>query len=93
MKTLVTATFEMRNGSVLKVEYAHRHWPGTYWEPPEDDVSDPTFYIDDVEVAHDKLPRGLDFIAEHLYEADPLVYGKREESNNEPDYSDYDLEY
>lgn len=66
--SLATVTFEMKNGQTLKCEYGFKYYPATYWEPSDTDVGDPTYFIDDEEIEYSKLPKGLDRIADDMYE-------------------------
>ncbi|HWV46435.1 MAG TPA: hypothetical protein VN039_10535 [Nitrospira sp.] len=91
--SLVTVTFEMSNGSILKCEYGYTSSPATFWEPEDVNVGDPTYYIDDDEISYDDLPKGLDKIADALYEADArsAKFSYREsEYERDYDFEDYD---
>ena len=93
----VTVTFEMSDGRTLKCEYGYRVIPGNYSGLPENcypdevDVGEPEYFIDDDPVEYSALPKGLDIIADAMYEDgenDPRFTYKAEE----PDYDDGDYE-
>lgn len=90
----LTTEFEMQDGRVLSCEYVLSVTPAYISGPPEDcypeesDVSEPTYFIDGEEVDYKDLPKGLDAIADKLYEAGDGEYNYKEE-RDEPDY-DYD---
>ena len=81
----VKTSFEMSNGRTLICEYSYIYYPATWDDPADSDVGEPTYYIDDEEVEYKDLPKGLDVIADKLYEAS---YGEfnYKESDDEPDY-------
>ncbi len=91
----VTTEFEMQDGRVLSCEYVLAVTPGNYsglpenCYPDESDAGDPTYFIDGDEVEYKNLPKGLDVIADKLYEAGSGEYGYTEseiERDYEPDY-------
>lgn len=93
----VTVEFEMTDGRTLSCEYGLSVTPGNYTGLPENcypdecDVGDPTYYIDGDEIEYKDLPKGLDKIADTMYEdgqSDRRF--KYAESYNEPDFDDYD---
>lgn len=95
----VTVTFEMTDGRTLSCEYGLSVTPGNYSGLPENcypdecDLGDPTYYIDGDEIAYEDLPKGLDKIADAMYEdgqSDRRF--KYVESENEPDF-DYEPDY
>ena len=55
-------------------------------------AGEPTYFIDGEEVDYKDLPKGLDAIADKLYEAGPGEYSySQSDVDNEPDYEpDYD---
>lgn len=71
----VTVTFEMSDGRTLKCEYGYKVTPGNYSGLPENcypdevDVGEPEYFIDDDPVEYNALPKGLDAIADAMYEA------------------------
>jgi hypothetical protein len=70
----VTVGFKMKDGRELVCSYSVKVTPGRYYGlpeycyPDECDAGEPTYYINGEEV--EKLPKGLDTIAEAMYEAD-----------------------
>lgn len=89
----VTIEFEMQDGRVLSCEYVLSVTPGRYsgpWKdcyPDESDAGEPTYFIDGEEVDYKELPKGLDAIADKLYEAGPGEYSySQSDVDNEPDY-------
>lgn len=85
----VTTEFEMQDGRVLSCEYVLSVTPEDCY-PEESDAGEPTYFIDGEEVDYKDLPKGLDAIADRLYEAGDGEYNYKEE-RDEPDYEpDYD---
>lgn len=64
----VIVTFELKDGRELRCEYVYSYDLGGYWSPPEYDVGEPQFFLDDVEIVVEDMPKGLDRIAAHMYE-------------------------
>lgn len=76
-------TFQLSNGKEFRCEYGFSYWGGNYWNPPEWDVGEPTYYIDNKEVDYKNLPKGLDVLADKMYECDahnpgPFKYTEEE---------------
>ena len=93
----VTVTFELSDGRELKCEYPVSFTPGNISGPPEhcypdeSDAGEPTYYLDGDEIDVSALPKGLDAIADEMYNADDS--DKRFSfKQTEPDYDgpDYD---
>ena len=93
----VTVKFEMTDGRTLECRYGYVLIRGNYSGPPEKcypdefDVGEPTYYIDGELVDYDSLPKGLEVIADAMYENgedDPRFTYMVEE----PDYGDGDYE-
>lgn len=66
--SLCTVTWEMKNGLTLCCVYPFHYTPASYWEPADSDLGEPTYYIDGDEIEYANLPRGLDRIADLMYE-------------------------
>lgn len=99
----VTVTFELADGRELRCEYSYSvtygniSGPPEYCYPDESDVGEPTYYLDDNEVTVEQLPKGLEVIAEAMYdngESDKrFTYSESEVEQDFDDYRDYDGEY
>ena len=93
----VTVTFEMSNGQELKCEYGYRviygniSGPPEYCYPDETDVGEPTYYLDGDEIDVADLPKGLDVIAEVMYESGESD-SRFTYKESEPDYDGPDFE-
>lgn len=93
----VTVTFEMSNGQELKCEYGYRIIRGNYsglpenCYPDETDVGDPTYFLDGDEIDRDKLPKGLEVIADEMYESGESD-SRFTYKESEPDYDGPDFE-
>lgn len=66
-----SARFEMGDGRTLAVSYGARLTPGGWGGPEEWDIGEPTYTLEGKEVELSDLPKGLDVIAEKLYNAGP----------------------
>lgn len=94
----VTTEFEMTDGRVLSCEYGVSYTPAYISGPPEhcypeeSDVGEPTYFIDGDEIEYKDLPKGLDKIADKLYEAGPGEYGYKE-SEADDGYDNYEPDY
>ena len=98
----VTVTFEMSDGRTLKCEYGYSVTRGNYSGLPENcypdevDVGEPEYSIDGDEIEYDKLPKGLDVIADAMYEEGEgdsrFRYSENDadDYDDAPDYGDYD---
>lgn len=70
----VTVSFELSDGRELECRYSYSVTPGNYYGlpencyPDESEVGEPTYYIDGVETDVTKLPKGLEVIAEAMYD-------------------------
>ena len=70
----VTVSFELSDGRELECRYHYAVTYGNYsglpenCYPDETDVEDPTYYLDGKEVEVSELPKGLDAIAEAMYD-------------------------
>lgn len=93
----VTVKFEMRDDRELECRYSVEVTPGNYTGlpencyPDESDVGEPEYFIDGDEIDYADLPKGLDAIADAMYnegESDKRFTFKQ----SEPDYDgpDYD---
>lgn len=92
----VTVKFEMSDGRTLKCEYGYKVTPGNYSGLPENcypdevDVGELEYFIDDYPVEYSALPKGLNVIADAMYEDgrdDPRFSYKEEEPNYDgPEY-------
>lgn len=69
----VTVTFTLTDGRELQCEYTYWYDPGVssgpadYCYAPESDSGEPTYKLDGVEVDVKNLPKGLDTIAEAMF--------------------------
>lgn len=97
--SLVTVTFEMRNGQILKCEYPVHFTPGNYTGlpencyPDESEPGDPTYYIDGKEIDYKDLPKGLEKVADEMLEVNHTSCRFiHTEAHEEPDY-DFDQDY
>jgi hypothetical protein len=87
----VTTKFELADGRILRCEYGFMHDPGGWDAPPETDVGEPTYYLDGDEVTVEELPKGLDVIAQRMYECGSGEYGYKESFDDGDDYEpDFD---
>jgi hypothetical protein len=93
----MTVTFELKDGRELECVYPVHVTPGNYSGLPENcypdecDVGEAEYFLDGDEISVARLPKGLDVIAEAMYEADDS--DKRFKfKQTEPDYDgpDYD---
>ena len=66
--TDVKVTFELADGRVLRAEWREWEDPATFDSPAEGDATEPTFYLDGVEVTPAEMPKGLDTLAELMYD-------------------------
>lgn len=60
------ATRELSIGT-LTVEWCETHFYGSYWDPPETDVSDPEVKLDGKDFPEAKWPKGLAVLIEKMY--------------------------
>ena len=63
----VNVSFKMRNGKILECRYGYRYTPATFNDPEEYDVGEAEYFIDDIPIDIQDMPKGLDVIAEKLY--------------------------
>ena len=90
----VTVTFELSDGRELECRYGYAVTYGNYSGLPENcypdecDVSEPEYFLDGKAVELSELPKGLEAIAEAMYEADSSSrkFSYREDDPEGPDY-------
>lgn len=95
----VNVTFNMKNGLELTCQYSYTVIHGFTTGRPEDcypdeetDPSDPVYFLDGTEIAVDKLPKGLEVIAQAMYDDgrnDSRFSYKEDEADNSADFDDY----
>lgn len=92
----VTVTFELSDGRELECRYGVAVTPGNYTGLPENcypdeyDVSEPEYFLDGEEIDVANLPKGLDAIAEAMYDASEsdkrFTFKQSEPEDDGPDY-------
>lgn len=76
MSYRMNVSFEMKDGRNFECVYDVRVTPGNTYGPPENcypdesDVGEPEYFIEGDEVEYKSLPKGLDAIADAMYNAD-----------------------
>lgn len=95
----VTVSFELSDGRELECRYSYSVTYGNYsglpenCYPDESDVGEPTYYLDGKEIDVTKLPKGLEAIAEAMYdngESDSRFhYSESDVETGYDDYGDY----
>ena len=86
-RQIVTVKFELKDGRILQCTYPVWYDAGTYWDPPESDVGEPDYELDGDPVNVEDLPRGLDRIANEMYENsdDPKFKTVADEDDGRPE--------
>lgn len=95
---VVTVSFEMSDGRSLTCTYPVSVTPGNYTGlpencyPDESDVGEAEYAIDGDEISYADLPKGLDAIADEMYNADDsdkrFKFKQTEPDYDGPDFSD-----
>lgn len=95
----VTVKFEMSDGRTLECRYGYGVTRGNYSDLPENcypdevDVGEAEYYIDGDEIEYEKLPKGLDVIADAMYEegeGDPRFHYSENDADDYDDAPDLD---
>lgn len=101
----VTVKFEMTDGRTIECRYGYAVTRGNYSGLPENcypdevDIGEPDYYIDGEWVNYNSLPKGLDAIADAMYEEgegdDRFTYSEADgdDYDDAPDLGDYDYAY
>ncbi len=50
---------ELEDGRLLRMEYSTSELPGTWNDPPESDMGEPEYWIDNVKVHEEDLPKEI----------------------------------
>lgn len=97
----ITRKFELKDGRELSCSYGVKYIPGRtsgppeYCYPDESDVGEPEYELDGVPVSVDRLPKGLNTIAEAMYEADQSDkrFSWSEDDSGGDDEPDFDYDF
>ncbi len=74
----VTTKFEMASEQVLSCVYEYTYFPGSNSEPPDVEMHEPTFFINNDIFDYELLPKGLNKIADEMLVAGPGEFNFKE---------------
>lgn len=75
----VTTRFVMSNFSVLECVYRYAYYPACRECDADVSIGEPTYFLDDKEIEKEKLPAGLEDVAERMYGAGKGSFDYKEE--------------
>lgn len=64
----ITVSFEMKDGRIFSIFWTEQRFEATFHDPAEVDEDDYIYQINGKEVRWQQLPRGLDDLADLMYE-------------------------